>query len=224
MQNQQTHIAYILDRSGSMQSMTEAAISGFNEFLREQKAEGDDASLTLVLFDDQYEVPYENLPIGEVPELNAAVYTARGSTALLDAVGKTIDTLQKDIKDRPIGMAPANVIVAIFTDGYENSSLEFDWKQVSKKIRDCRENHGWEFLFLAAHQDAIATASQLSIDRGNSARVYLSREGVRSTSKSYSRKISAFRQHFKGASLRPADLDKPMEEIVQEEGGTEDNP
>ncbi len=222
MTNPQTHIAYVLDRSGSMQHLTEAAISSFNEFLREQKEEGDDASLTLVLFDDQYEVPVENLPIKEVPDLDTKTYTARGSTALLDAVGKTIDNLQSQFKDRPVGLAPAKVIVAIFTDGCENSSLEFDWKQVSKKIRDCRENHGWEFLFLAANPDAIATASQMSIDRKDSAEIFFSREGIRSSSKAYSRKISAHRASLKAGIAPSPDLQKPMEEIVKEEGGAAD--
>ncbi len=218
MKNQQTQIAYVLDRSGSMQHLAESAIASFNEFVREQKAEGDDASLTLVLFDDQYEVPYENLPIKEVPDLDANTYTARGSTALLDAVGRTIDQLQKQLKDQPIGLSPAKVVVAIFTDGYENSSIDFDWKKISAKIRDCRENHDWEFLFLGANQDAIATASQMSIERSSTSRVQFSAAGIQSCSKSYSRKIRAMRRMQKGEWVE--DLDKPMDEIVKEEGGS----
>ena len=101
-----TEIAFILDRSGSMGSISEAAIGGFNQFLREQRKTKGIARITLVLFDDEILVPADNLPVSELVDLDTISYVPRGSTALLDAIGKTIKRFRKRIKntakkDRP---------------------------------------------------------------------------------------------------------------------------
>ena len=84
-----TEIAFILDRSGSMASVAASAIAGFNAFLRDQQQAPGHARFTLVLFDDEYLVPADALPIPEVLPLDATTYLPRGSTALLDAMGRT---------------------------------------------------------------------------------------------------------------------------------------
>ncbi len=89
-----TEIAFILDRSGSMRPHTEAAIAGFNEFLRDQQSVEGQARLTLVLFDDRVELPIDNIPVSEVVDLDTGTYTTRGSTALLDAIGQTVDAFK----------------------------------------------------------------------------------------------------------------------------------
>src|SRR6478736_708029 len=111
-----TEIAFILDRSGSMQSMVEPAISGFNRLLREQQQVPGQARFTLVLFDDCYELPINSVPIAEVVELDTASFVPRGSTALLDAIGRTIDDLGKKLGALPEADRPGQVIVAILTD------------------------------------------------------------------------------------------------------------
>ncbi len=179
MKSDLTEIAFILDRSGSMEPMTEAAISGFNSFLHDQQEAEGEARLTLMLFDDQFLLPVESAPVSEVADLTAKTYTARGSTALLDAIGRTVEKLHRRIRKMPKSQQPGQVLVAIFTDGCENSSLEYDWKSISALIRERREKDGWEFVFLAANQDAIATASQISIGAHDSATVSFSKEGIR---------------------------------------------
>jgi uncharacterized protein YegL len=123
-----TEIAFILDRSGSMQGHAEAAIAGFNEFLRDQQRVEGQARLTLVLFDDRVEIPIDNIPVSEVVALDTETYTTRGSTALLDAIGQTIDTFKVRIRDLAEQDRPDQVIFAIFTDGEENASHRFTWK------------------------------------------------------------------------------------------------
>ncbi|MAS93114.1 MAG: hypothetical protein CMO55_07950 [Verrucomicrobiales bacterium] len=214
-----TEIAYILDMSGSMYSHAEAAVTGFNDFLREQQSVEGFARISLVLFDDQYEVPIDNLPVGEVCTIDTNLYVPRGSTALLDAIGKTIKSFRKRIKDLPKKQRPDQVIFAIFTDGMENASRKYDWKDIAKKIQKRQKKDGWEFLFLAAGQDAIATAAQMNIHADNAASV---RENnmfsPRDSGRAMSRKIKAMREMDANA----ADLAAPMESILREEESRED--
>ncbi|MEM0970275.1 MAG: hypothetical protein AAGJ31_13035 [Verrucomicrobiota bacterium] len=219
-----TSILYILDRSGSMQSLTEAAITGFNEFIREQQKtseEVDDARFSLVLFDDQYEMPHDDLPIQEVPELDTKTFVPRGSTALLDAIGKTLTDHHKRLQALPKEDRPASTIVAIFTDGLENSSHEYTWKDISKLISARRDQDGWEFLFLAANQDAIATAGHLSIDRDSAATVAYSAFGMTSSSKAMSRKVRSTRISLKaksqGIDAAAPDYNTSLQDLVKEE-------
>ena len=216
MNNNLTEISYILDRSGSMQPMVEPAIAGFNQFLREQTEAPGKARLTLVLFDNEYLVPCDGLPIEEVVELDTTTYVPRGSTALLDAIGRTITELGQKLAATPESDRPGQVIVAIFTDGYENASRHFDLHKINDLITNQRENYNWQFLFLAANQDAIATAAQMGIDARFSSEVQYSAQGIRSSSSSLSRKMRAMRHHA-ATGEKLADLEAPMQEIVEEE-------
>lgn len=211
-----TEIAYILDRSGSMQPMVEPAIAGFNRFLAEQRDAPGRARLTLVLFDDQYEVPCRSLPIEEVTELDITTYVPRNTTALLDAIGRTIDELGRQLAATPEPERPGQVVVAIFTDGLENASREYDMRRISEMIRHQREAYNWQFLFLGAYQDAIATAATMGIDRRYAVRVGFSKGGVSSVSHSLSRKLRAMRHHATtGEQL--ADFTALMQQIAKEE-------
>lgn len=211
-----TEIAYLLDMSGSMYGHTEAAITGFNDFLREQQSVEGLARVSLVLFDDQYEVPIDSLPVSEVCAINTQIYQPRGTTALLDAIGKTIKRLRKRIKDLPKKQRPDQVIFAIFTDGLENASRKYTWQDIAEKIAKRQKKDGWEFLFLAAGQDAIATAAQMNIQAQNAATV---REdnmfSPRDSGRAMSRKVRAMRE----MDANSADLVAPMEEILREEEG-----
>lgn len=212
-----TSITYILDRSGSMDHLTEPAISGFNTFVKEQMDTPGDANLTLVLFDDEYEVPYKAIPIQHIEKLTTRIYTTRGCTALLDAIGKTITDLEKQITDLTEETRPGNVIISIFTDGYENASTDFSQKDINKLIRAKTDKDGWTFLFLAANQDAIATASTMSISRENSSAVVNDESGMSSQWAANSRKISSIRRKKMGYADKSGDFDKPLSEIIDEE-------
>jgi len=207
-----TEIAFILDRSGSMASMTEAAISGFNAFLRDQTSVEGVARLTLVLFDDRYEVPCAALPIGEVTELDTTTFVPRGSTALLDAIGRTVDELGVRLAALPEADRPGQVVIAILTDGLENSSTQFDWKAIQKKITHQSEKYGWQFLFLGANQDAIATAGQMGIATGNAATWNADAIGARTSSRAFSKRLRSMRE----APASP-EAHAPMSELVREE-------
>lgn len=214
-----TEIAYILDRSGSMQPMQEPAVAAFNHFVKSQLDVPGDARLTLVQFDDAYEVPVSATPIQNVPQLTAATYTPRGSTALLDAIGRTIKETDRRISALLDTEKPGKVIFAIFTDGEENASREYTAKHISDLIRLYRDQKGWEFLFLAANQDAIASASAMHIDAHLSGNVSYSFSGVKATGSAMSRKVRAMRMKSSGKMDAQSIEDdaKSMEDIVKEE-------
>lgn len=208
-------IAFVLDRSGSMEALREQAITGFNHFLSDQAKEPGDVRLTLVLFDDEYLVPVDALPLREVVPLNAATYVPRNSTALLDAIGRTIDQLGKRLAATPEPERPGQVMVAILTDGLENASTRYTWKDVAARIRHQQEKYNWRFLFLGANQDAIATAARMNIVAANAATFAADTKGIHAGTRSISRRARALRS---AAAGRPAgDLVKSMQEIVAEE-------
>ncbi len=212
-------IAYILDRSGSMQPMQEPAVAAFNDFLKVQLEVPGEARLTLVQFDDRYEVPMAALRLQDVPQLTAATYIPRGSTALLDAIGRTIKDLDIRLQKLPPTHQPAKVILAIFTDGEENASREYTAKHISDLIHLYRDTKGWEFLFLAANQDAIASAAKMNMAQGTSGNVQFSASGVQATGKALARKVRASRLKSAGKMDAAAMKDDAMslESILREE-------
>lgn len=214
-----TEIAYILDRTGSMKPMQEPAVAAFNDFIKSQLDVPGDALLTLVQFDDAYEVSVAAQPVQNVPQLTAATFTPRGSTALLDAIGRTILETDRRISALPQEARPGKVILAIFTDGAENASRQYSARHISDLIRLYRDEKGWEFLFLAANQDAIATAASMQMDGHLSGNVSFNEKGVKSTGAAMARKVRAMRMKSSGTMDAQAleDDAKPLNDIVQEE-------
>lgn len=149
-------ITIILDRSGSMATIAPDVVGGLNAFIESQRAVEGEAHLTLVQFDDEYEVVHWRAPIREVPLLTMATYSPRGSTALLDAIGRTLADLSTRLDALPSAERPERVIVVVQTDGQENASREWSRRKVFELLRLCERERKWELVFLAANQDAIA--------------------------------------------------------------------
>lgn len=162
-----TEIAFVMDRSGSMESMKGEAIVAFNQFLRDQRELPGEARLTLVLFDTEFLKPYENLAIEKVPDLNAQTYVPRAGTALLDAMGMTIDAIGKRLASTPESDRPSKVIVACMTDGEENSSQQYSNEQITKMIQHQQEKYSWEFVFLGATIGSRSMARSWSLKDEN---------------------------------------------------------
>jgi hypothetical protein len=155
----QTEIIVVLDRSGSMGSIAPATVEGFNKFLLEQQNSEGEAFITLIQFDDRYELNYKGMPVKEAaPLILGESFKPRGGTALLDAIGKTIEELKTD----------RDVVFVIITDGEENQSRTYKKEAINKMIESLTEEEGWKFLFLAANQDAIRTGGGLGIKASNS--------------------------------------------------------
>lgn len=147
-------ILVVADRSGSMASIADEAIGGFNRFLVEQQDMEGEANLTLVLFDDRVEVPVKSVPIRDVQPLTRQTFVPRGMTATFDAVGKALAELEI--------LAPEKAIVLIITDGGENASREFTQQSVKAKVAEA-EARGWEVIFLAQNLDAAQAGAKLGV-------------------------------------------------------------
>lgn len=142
-------IFVVVDRSGSMDSIRDEAIGGFNTFLEAQKKEKGAANLTLAIFDGEYDIVYDSVKLKEVMPMTRETLVPRGLTALNDAIGKSLLMLE--------GKKPDKAILCILTDGQENASREFNGVQVKAKV-EAAEARGWQVVFLAANIDVAATA------------------------------------------------------------------
>ena len=167
MNSNLTEIIAILDRSGSMEHLTADTIGGYNSFIKEQQNVPGEAVLTTVLFDDQYELLHDRADIKKVRPITGKEYFARGSTALLDAMGKTIAAIGAKLHNTPEAERPARVIVFIITDGEENASVEYTQEKVKEMVELQRNTYKWEFIFIGANIDSFSTAGSLGIDTGN---------------------------------------------------------
>lgn len=183
----------ILDRSGSMGNLVDDTIGGYNSFIEAQKQEDGEAFLTTILFDDQYEILHDGVDIKKVNPMTRKEYYARGLTALLDAIGKTINTVGNRLSNTPEEDKPSKVIFVITTDGQENRSKEFTQSQIKEMIEHQTEKYGWQFLFLGANIDAIGTAESFGI-RGQFASNYSANaRGTESVYNNLNLSVSNFR-------------------------------
>ncbi|MGI4789631.1 MAG: vWA domain-containing protein [Janthinobacterium lividum] len=196
MQNDLTDITIVLDRSGSMASVREDTIGGYNTFLEEQKAIPGSAHLTLVQFDDQYEVLYEGRPLENAPALSVETFVPRGSTALLDAIGRTLITTGARLAAQPEAERAGKVLFVIMTDGQENTSREFSGSKIFEMITHQREKYQWQIVFIGANQDALATGASYGIPQTNSMNYAASPAGTRSATA----KLSAAAGRFRNAA------------------------
>jgi uncharacterized protein YegL len=155
-------IAVVLDRSGSMESMRDDAIGGFNSFLKEQQEAPGEALFTLVQFDYEFITVHDGVPIKDAPPLDRNTFVPRGGTALLDAIGQTVNVMEAKIGKMAEDEKPSRMIVAILSDGAENQSREFKKHDIKKMIED-RSKSGWDFMFLSAGLDQFADAHEIGV-------------------------------------------------------------
>lgn len=179
MRENLTEMVFVLDRSGSMSGLAADTIGGFNELIEKQKKIEGDAYVTTVLFDHEYEVLHDHVALGEVAPLTDKEYFARGSTALLDAVGRTINAVGARLAATPEEERPAHVVFVITTDGMENASREYTAKQVREMVEHQQQKYSWQFVFLGANMDAVSEARNLGISAKYAADFTPSHSGVR---------------------------------------------
>jgi uncharacterized protein YegL len=161
-----TEIVAIIDKSTSMDFMTKETIAGFNKFLKEQKKVDGDANLSLILFNDQTEYLYDNVPIKKVKKLSEKTYRADGMTAMNDAVGSAIDKLGNRLSKMEDHERPSNIVVLIITDGQENSSREYETSKIKEMITTQQNIYSWEFIFLGANIDVDKYAADYGFSKG----------------------------------------------------------
>lgn len=193
MKKDLVEMVFILDRSGSMGGLEKQTIAGFNELLNKQKFVEGEAVISTILFDDQFEVLHHREDIKTVNPLTEKEYFVRGSTALLDAIGRSIRKIvgiHKQLKDE---YKPEKTLFIITTDGMENASQEFSYKDIRKAIEYQKEKYGWEFIFLGANIDAVETAGRFGIHADRAANYHADEMGTELNYRVLDEAISEFR-------------------------------
>jgi hypothetical protein len=195
MKKKRTHISIILDRTGSMEAIRDDTIGGFNAFLRDQKEQTGQATLTLVQFDsaDPYEIIHDFQPLAKIPELNRETYVPRASTPLLDTLGRGILDLERRLRLLSPAARPTHVVFVVITDGQENSSREFTKAQIEVMLREKGEADDWQFVFLSADLDAIDDALAVGIKPQAALAFDKTGRGTRAAFGAFSRHLSALR-------------------------------
>lgn len=215
MKNNLTEIVFILDRSGSMNGLEKETIGGFNSMLEKQKKENGSAFVTTILFDNNIELLHDHLDINEVVPISDKDYYVRGSTALLDAVGKSIIKMVNIQKNRSFTDQAENVVFIITTDGMENSSTEYSYRKIQKMIELEKDKYGWEFIFLGANIDAVAEASKFGINEDRAVNYHSDSRGTHLNYQVLSETVSTLRTK----STISADWKKKIDEDYKKREG-----
>ena len=193
MKKNLTEMIFILDRSGSMSGLEPDTIGGFNSMIDKQRKEEGEALVTTVLFDTRSDVLHDRLPLEQIPRMTDKDYCVGGCTALLDAVGDAVrqtETIHKYAREEDL---PEHTLFIITTDGQENSSTKYNYREVRKMIEAAQEK-GWEFLFLGANIDAAAEAARIGISRERSANYHADEEGTHTLFEAVSDTVSSVRR------------------------------
>ena len=193
-----TELVVILDASGSMATLRNDVIGGFNQLIEDQKKEEGDCFVTVVQFSSfgRQKTLLDCEPIREIEPLTDASYQIGGWTALYDTLGDVIDVVGTRLANAPESKRPGKVIVAVITDGQENHSREYTSAQVCQKVTQQQDVYNWEFIFTGANQDAIFEANKLGIKSGMTATYKGTGRGVRKTFDGISCATSAFRTGY----------------------------
>ena len=193
MKTNATELVFILDRSGSMGGLESDTIGGFNAMLQKQQAEPGECRLTTILFDNAYEVLHDRIDIKAVSQMTEREYFVRGSTALLDAVGKAINKIGNAQKNTAEAYRAEKVLFVITTDGMENASREFTYDKIKTMIEHQKSKYNWEFIFLGANIDAVEEANRFGIASNRAQSFHNDRAGVALNYSVLSQTVSAYR-------------------------------
>lgn len=193
MKKNLTELVFILDKSGSMSGLENDTIGGYNSMLEQQRTAEGKCIITTVLFDNFYQLLHDRIDIRAVKPITKKDYFVGGSTALLDAIGKTIQKIVTVQKNTAEDYRAEKVMFIIITDGEENASRYYSASQVKDMIKQQKEKYGWEFIFLGANIDAVETAGRFGIDSDRAVDYVPDSKGTKLNFQAMSRTVSTFR-------------------------------
>lgn len=201
-----TSINIILDKSGSMAGLISDTIGGFNKFLNDQKALPGEAVFTLCTFDSSSQIVHNFKPIASVPDLDTKTYVPGGGTALLDAMGSTINSVGSKLAAMMEDDRPSKVLFLVITDGEENSSREFTKAKIKEMVEHQTNVYNWQFIFLGANIDAISEGNSLGFSTMNSMNYSATPGGTHDLYKTISTNTTNYRStgNYHGNSNVPA--------------------
>ena len=181
MKKDLTELVFILDKSGSMSGLEGDTIGGFNSMLEKQKKETGEALVTTVLFDNNYCLLHDRINIKGVKPITDKEYYVEGSTALLDAVGKTISKISNAHKNTDDDERPEKTVFVIITDGMENASVEYNYQKIKAMVELQKAEFCWEFIFLGANIDAVETAERFGVNADRAVNYHPDSEGLKAS-------------------------------------------
>ena len=189
-----TELVFILDKSGSMGGLETDTIGGYNAMLAKQQEVEGECHITTVLFDNNYELLHDRIDIKAVSPISEKEYQVGGSTALLDAIGRTIHKIGNAQKHTADDYRAEKVMFVIITDGEENSSREYSAEKIKAQIERQKEKYGWEFVFLGANIDAIETAGRFGISADRAQNYHSDSEGIELNFRVMSEVVAEYRE------------------------------
>jgi len=189
-----TELVFILDKSGSMSGLEADTIGGYNSMLAKQKSVDGECYITTALFDNDYELLHDRIDIKAVSPITDKEYQVGGSTALLDAIGRTINKISNAQKHTAEDYLAEKVMFVIITDGEENSSREYTAEETKALIEQQKEKYGWEFIFLGANIDAVQTAGRYGIAPDRAVDYLADSEGTKLNFKAMANAVATFRE------------------------------
>ncbi len=189
-----TELVFILDKSGSMGGLETDTIGGYNSMLAKQQEVEGECHITTVLFDNNYELLHDRIDSKAVSPISEKEYQVGGSTALLDAIGRTIHKIGNAQKHTADDYRAEKVMFVIITDGEENSSREYSAEKIKAQIERQKEKYGWEFVFLGANIDAIETAGRFGISADRAQNYHSDSEGIELNFRVMSEVVAEYRE------------------------------
>lgn len=209
-----TELVFILDKSGSMKGMEKDTIGGYNSMLGNQKSVEGEALITTVLFDNNYELLHDRVDIRAVKPITEKEYHVGGLTALVDAVGKTVDKIINAQKNTAEDYRAEKVMFVIITDGEENASREYSAAKVKARIERQKSEYGWEFIFLGANIDAVENARHFGIAPDRAQSYYSDDEGTALNYRVVDKTVTGFRK----TAAVPQNWSQEIEEDFKQRG------
>ena len=205
--NNITELVFILDRSGSMHGLEGDTIGGFNSLIEKQRKETGECFVTTVLFDNEIKTLHDRVELREIKDMTEEDYYVGGCTALIDAIGTSIekiDGIHRYIRAEDV---PEHTMFVIITDGMENASRRFSSREVKKMIEKHKKS-GWEFLFIGANIDSVETARHFGISEDRAVNYHADKQGTAVAYECVSRAVGAVRKCAPLAKSWSEDIDK----------------
>jgi len=186
-------VAFVLDRSSSMEAFHKQAIKGFNAFIADQKKQPGEAIVSLRQFNDGYQTTYDNVRIADVGKMRERDFEPSGMTAIYDAIGVTIAEVMTRQTSTPIDARPSRTLIVILTDGDENASASYNLETVHAMVSRAREQFGWEFILIGMGIDAAELAVRVGIDARKALSAPATQRGMTTSMQSVSTITSRYR-------------------------------
>ena len=194
MKTETTELVFILDKSGSMAGLEKDTIGGFNALIEKQRNLPEEVRVTTVLFNQGYELLHDRISLEGISPLTETDYEVGGMTALLDAIGSTIQKISNVQKGTLQDQQADKVMFVITTDGMENASCEYNYKKIHEMIAQKKNAANWEFMFLGANIDAVATARQFGVEEEFAVNYHADAEGTQLNYQVVSEVVASFRK------------------------------